>query len=60
MHIHVCGPDGEAKFWIEPRIALAQNHGLNPRQARVVLQLIKERENDIRQAWKAHFRDRSH
>ena len=28
MHVHVQSPDGEAKFWLEPEIALAQNQGL--------------------------------
>ena len=28
MHVHVQSPDGEAKFWLEPTIALAHNHGL--------------------------------
>lgn len=23
MHIHITGPQGEAKFWIEPIVALA-------------------------------------
>jgi len=26
--------DGEAKFWLEPAIELAQNYGLNDRQVR--------------------------
>lgn len=25
MHVHVQGPDGEAKFWLEPSVELAQN-----------------------------------
>jgi hypothetical protein len=25
MHIHAQSPDGEAKFWIEPRIEIAMN-----------------------------------
>jgi hypothetical protein len=25
MHVHVISPDGEAKFWLEPEIALAVN-----------------------------------
>ncbi len=26
MHVHVACPDGEAKFWLEPLVALAQNY----------------------------------
>lgn len=35
MHVHVCSAQGEAKFWLEPVIALAQNAGLSPRQLRL-------------------------
>ncbi len=28
MHVHVTHTDGEAKYWLEPSIALAQNFGL--------------------------------
>ena len=34
MHVHVHCADGEAKFWLEPLIELAQNYGLNDRQIR--------------------------
>jgi len=27
MHVHVVSADGEAKFWIEPVIEVAQNYG---------------------------------
>ena len=29
MHVHVTSNNGEAKFWLEPEIALAVNHGLS-------------------------------
>ncbi len=29
MHVHVHGENGEAKFWLEPQIALARNYGLS-------------------------------
>ena len=30
MHVHVGSPDGEAKFWLEPRLSLATHTGLSP------------------------------
>ncbi|MCP4976086.1 MAG: DUF4160 domain-containing protein [Maribacter sp.] len=27
IHIHVVSPDGEAKFWLEPTISLANYYG---------------------------------
>jgi Domain of unknown function (DUF4160) len=56
MHIHVQSPDGEAKFWIEPRIELARNYELTAQDLRRVEQLIEEREQEIRDAWHRHFR----
>ena len=38
MHVHVHSPSGEAKFWLEPRIELAKNYGLNGRQITTVRQ----------------------
>ena len=29
VHIHVVSPDGEAKFWLEPTISLANHSGLS-------------------------------
>jgi hypothetical protein len=28
MHVHVASADGEAKFWLEPRLELAEAHGI--------------------------------
>ena len=55
IHVHVHAPDGEAKFWLEPTIALAQNYGLSTQQLNEVLRVIKEHEGEIRKAWAAHF-----
>ena len=56
QHVHVQSTQGEAKFWLEPRIEVAQNYGLNSRQLNSVLKLVKEHEGEIRKAWKEHFR----
>ena len=56
MHIHVQSPDGEAKFWIEPKIELARNYELNAQDLRRVERLIEEHEQEIRDAWHRHFR----
>ena len=55
MHVHVQSPDGEAKFWLEPVIALAQHTGLSRREISEAQQLVQEHENDIRSAWHRHF-----
>jgi hypothetical protein len=55
IHIHVQHADGEAKYWIEPEIELAMNHGLKPHQLTEVRELIMEHADEIRIAWTRHF-----
>lgn len=56
MHVHVQGADGEAKFWLEPTIELAMSVGLPKHQVNTALTMVKEHEDEIREAWNAHFR----
>ncbi len=56
IHIHVHHASGEAKFWLEPDVALAENFGLSASRISRASQLIREHENEIRVAWKAHFK----
>ncbi len=55
IHVHVTCPDGEAKFWLEPAVALAQNHGLSDQQVRAAQRLVEEHIGEIRSAWTKHF-----
>ena len=55
IHVHVQCAEGEAKYWLEPAIELAQNYGLNERQLRSVKALIETHADDIRDAWAKHF-----
>ena len=55
-HVHVQGERGEAKFWIEPEIALARNYGLSRASLRTAMWLNREHEDEISAAWKEHFR----
>jgi hypothetical protein len=55
MHVHAHHATGEAKFWLEPAVELAQNHGLAPPRLAVALGLIREHEDEIRRAWYEHF-----
>jgi hypothetical protein len=55
MHVHAHCPDGEAKFWLEPEIALAQNHGFAEQQVRAAQRPVEEHVGEIRSAWQRHF-----
>ena len=54
-HVHICCSDGEAKFWLEPAIALAQNQGLTQQQVRAVQAVVEGHFDEIRGAWEKHF-----
>lgn len=55
MHVHVHHGDGEAKFWLEPRVELAQNVGMNARQLMAAQALVEDRIDEIRRRWQEHF-----
>ncbi|MBI2435971.1 MAG: DUF4160 domain-containing protein [Candidatus Hydrogenedentes bacterium] len=55
MHVHVLASDGEAKYWLEPRIELARNHRLSDRQLKEIEQLIGAHHDELKRAWKKHF-----
>ena len=54
-HVHAYCPDGEAKFWLEPTVDLARNHGLSVAQVAELKKAVEERRNDILNAWHEHF-----
>ena len=47
-HVHVQHATGEAKFWLEPRVELAQTHGLSATRIKRALETLKEHEDEIR------------
>ncbi|MFQ5745873.1 MAG: DUF4160 domain-containing protein [Gemmatimonadota bacterium] len=55
LHVHVSGPSGEAKLWLEPRIEVARNHSMTPNDLRKALRIVEERADEIRTAWREHF-----
>ena len=54
-HVHVQHATGEAKFWLEPEVELAQNYGLTMSRLNTALKIIQERQDEIRAAWEKHF-----
>lgn len=55
-HVHVTCPDGEAKFWLEPTVALQQSVGLSAKQVRELHEIVEKRHDEILRAWHAHFK----
>ena len=56
MHVHISSPEGEAKFWLEPVVALAYDYGLNPRQLKELHKIVEGRYDEIKKSWQKHFR----
>jgi hypothetical protein len=46
---------GEAKFWLDPEVALAQNWGLSKQRLNTALRLAREHADEIRRAWETRF-----
>lgn len=55
LHVHVHSGAGEAKFWLEPDIELARNHGLSRLQLKEIEQIIEDRYDEIKTSWQKHF-----
>ncbi|MGV8898679.1 MAG: DUF4160 domain-containing protein [Burkholderiaceae bacterium] len=56
IHVHVAHTDGEAKFWLEPGIALAMNQGPSNKQLNEALLMVQEHYEELINAWHSHFR----
>jgi hypothetical protein len=55
MHVHVVSADGLAKFWIEPEVELAMSNGLSKKDLKSIEAIVKERKDEIAEAWRCHF-----
>ena len=54
-HVHVQHVEGEAKFWLEPELAVAHNYGLSGARLSTALRLVQEHQDEILAAWNTHF-----
>ena len=55
-HVHVVSPEGEAKFWLEPIVALAESFRLSPRELKELQGVVERRKDEIVRAWNTHFK----
>jgi hypothetical protein len=55
MHVHVWSPDGTAKFWLEPIVALEEYYGIKPHELSEIEQIVKERRDEFINQWNRHF-----
>lgn len=55
MHVHIAHPEGEAKFWLEPHIALATQTGLARHVVNEAHELVEKHKQELVDAWHKHF-----
>ncbi|MBU4305355.1 MAG: DUF4160 domain-containing protein [Candidatus Omnitrophica bacterium] len=55
IHIHVECEDGEAKFWIEPIVALVVYYELKPYQLNEIQRIVEKHKDEIIKKWKEYF-----
>lgn len=56
-HVHVSSPEGELKVWLIPEVKIALNHGLSKDQLSELIQVVKEKRDELFDAWRIHFTD---
>ncbi|PUE21178.1 DUF4160 domain-containing protein [Limnohabitans sp. WS1] len=55
IHVHVAHPDGEAKFWLTPVVALSTSTGLSTKQLKEAQSVVESHLKEIQDAWNHHF-----
>ena len=55
VHVHVRGGGALAKFWVQPAVVLAENHGFTATQLREIEDLVTKNRRVIERAWYEHF-----
>ena len=58
IHIHIISPEGEAKFWLEPLISLANYSGFSNKQLSFLQKTVERHKNEIIKKWKGHLKTR--
>lgn len=55
VHIHVAKAGAEGKFWLMPKVRLANSHNLTPLEIRRLERVIEQHRSQIVEAWNDHF-----
>lgn len=58
--MHVDRENRSAKFWLDPDVALAANHGYSRRELRDIERIMSEHLEPLRHEWDAFCRDDIH
>ncbi len=55
VHIHIECENGEAKFWIEPIVALNTCYKLKSYQLNEIQRIVEKHKDEIIKEWKKYF-----
>jgi hypothetical protein len=55
IHVHVSSPEGEAKFWLEPTVALADYAGFNSKDLIEIQKTVEDHADDFKRRWQEYF-----
>ena len=55
IHVHVEKGGAEAKVWLEPELQFAWNAGFKQGQVRRIVDLLKENQHAVQEAWKRYL-----
>ena len=59
-HMHVDRENRRAKFWLDPDVALAENHGYQRTELREIERILRENLENLRNEWDAFCSGYSH
>ncbi len=52
-HMHIDREDRSAKFWLDPSVALEENHGFNRKELRDIERILRDNLEVLRDEWDA-------
>lgn len=55
MHVHVVKAEKEAKFWLEPKIKLAENYGYNSSELSEIKRVISAYADEFKSKFIRHI-----
>src|ERR1700722_3619942 len=54
-HVHVRRGGDEAKFWLQPEVAVAESFGFNAAELNALVRMVSEEGGGIERVWNGHF-----
>lgn len=55
-HVHIRKDENIAKFWLNPKVQLADSYGFSGKELNWLAKIVYNRRNEIQEAWNEHFK----